>query len=134
MTRQATIRQRSVHMDESSIATNAINESPANAIPIDENRLGDEIHPVLRRILLARGITRPEELALDLRTLLPPGGLSGIDNAAKLVAKAVMQCKRILIVGDFDADGATGTAVAILRKKTSAINTGILRWFKNVVS
>ncbi len=120
MTRQATIRQRSIHMDESSIAINASNQSPGNEIPIDENRLGDEIHPVLRRILLARGITRPEELALDLHTLLPPGGLSGIDKAARLVAIAVMRGKRILIVGDFDADGATGTAVAILALQAMA--------------
>ena len=104
MTRQATIRQRPVYTDN-----NRVNESGIN-----ENRLSDDMHPVLRRILLARGITRPEELALDLRTMLPPGGLSGIDRAAELVADAVMQGERILVVGDFDADGATGTAVAIL--------------------
>ncbi len=110
MTRQAIIRQRPAYIDQGSIAENQINE----------NRLSDELHPVLRRILLARGITRPEELMLDLRSMLPPGGLSGIDRAASLVAAAVMQGKRILIVGDFDADGATGTAVAILSLRAMA--------------
>jgi single-stranded-DNA-specific exonuclease len=93
---------------------NRVNESGINENRVNENRLSDDMHPVLRRILLARGITRPEELALDLRTMLPPGGLSGIGRAAELVADAVMQGERILVVGDFDADGATGTAVAIL--------------------
>ncbi len=115
MTRQAAIRQRPVYFDKSSIAENRVNDNR-----IDENRLGNDIHPVLRRILLARGITRPEELALDLRTLLPPTGLSGIDRAAVLVAEAVMHDKRILVVGDFDADGATGTAIAILSLQAMA--------------
>jgi len=110
MTRQATIRRRPVY----------INKSPSTENRVNENRLGDEMHPVLRRILLARGITRPEELALDIRSMLAPGGLSGIDGAAELVADAVMQGKRILIVGDFDADGATGTAVAILSLRAMA--------------
>ena len=67
MTRQATIRQRPVYTDNNRINECGINENRAN-----ENRLSDDMHPVLRRILLARGITRPEELALDLRTMLPP--------------------------------------------------------------
>ena len=99
MSRQVSIRQRTI---------------PARENSAEEPCLGDDIHPVLQRVLLARGITRPDELALDLRTMLPPGNLSGIDSAAGLVAEAVMQGKRILIVGDFDADGATGTAVAML--------------------
>jgi single-stranded-DNA-specific exonuclease len=104
MSRQVSIRQRPIPARDNSVEEN----------PVEESGLGDDIHPVLRRILLARGITRPDELALDLRALLPPGDLSGIDNAARLVAEAVMQDQRILIVGDFDADGATGTAVAML--------------------
>jgi single-stranded-DNA-specific exonuclease len=73
-----------------------------------------DLHPVLRRILLSRGITRAEDLVLDMPSLLPPGQLSGISNAAEKISTAVMQNQRILIVGDFDADGATGTAVALL--------------------
>ncbi len=115
MIRQATIHQRPAYIDNG-----FIDENRADKISAEENRLGDDLHPVLQRILLARGITRPEELALDLHTMLPPGGLSGIDSAAGLVAGAVMHGKRILIVGDFDADGATGTAVAILALRAMA--------------
>ncbi len=53
-------------------------------------------------------------MALDLRAMLPPDELSGAVKAADLIAAAVMENQRILIVGDFDADGATGTAVAFL--------------------
>ena len=45
--------------------------------------------------------------------MLPPGELSGIELAAELIADAVMHGQSILVVGDFDADGATGTAVAV---------------------
>ena len=78
------------------------------------DQLPADLHPAIRRVLLSRGVTRQEELALDLRAMLPPGELSGIVNAAEMIAGAVMQDRRILIVGDFDADGATGTAVAML--------------------
>lgn len=78
------------------------------------DQLPADLHPAIRRVLLSRGVARREDLALDLRAMLPPGELSGIENAAAMVAEAVMQDRRILIVGDFDADGATGTAVAIL--------------------
>mgnify|MGYP001825658000 FL=1 len=77
-------------------------------------KLPADLHPVLSRILLSRGITRAEELVLDMPSLLPPGQLSGIGSAAEKISAAVMQNQRILIVGDFDADGATGTAVAFL--------------------
>jgi single-stranded-DNA-specific exonuclease len=79
-----------------------------------EDRLGADFHPVIRRVLLARGVSGQEDLALDMRALLPPADLSGITGAAEIIARAVVQERRILIVGDFDADGATGTAVAIL--------------------
>jgi single-stranded-DNA-specific exonuclease len=72
------------------------------------------MHPVVRRVLLARGVQREEELSLGLRSMAPPDDLSGIEKAATLLADAVEADRRILIVGDFDADGATGTALAVL--------------------
>ncbi len=79
-----------------------------------EDRLGADLDPIIRRVLLGRGVTREEDLALDMHAMLPPGELSGVAQAAQMVADAVMQDQRILIVGDFDADGATGTAIAML--------------------
>jgi single-stranded-DNA-specific exonuclease len=72
------------------------------------------MHPVIRRVLLARGVTDPGEMSLQLSDMLHPGGLGSIDAAAAILADAVTGEQRILIVGDFDADGATGTALAVL--------------------
>ena len=77
------------------------------------NTLPETLHPVIRRILLARDITDEESLDLKLARLQPPTALSGISQAADILADAVVSGQRILIVGDFDADGATGTAVAV---------------------
>jgi single-stranded-DNA-specific exonuclease len=110
MSRQVNVRQRPVYNGGGSVEDDVVSE----------NDLFGDLHPIVRRILLARGITRAEELNLGLRSMLPPGKLSGIAAAADLVADSVMQDKRILVVGDFDADGATGTAVAILSLKAMA--------------
>lgn len=77
------------------------------------NTLPEALHPVIRRILLARDITDETSLDLKLGRLQPPTALSGISQAAEFLADAVVSGQRILIVGDFDADGATGTAVAV---------------------
>ena len=73
----------------------------------------EEVHPVLQRIYAARGI-RPEDARPRLSTLLPPDGLPGLDQAVDLLRNAIERQARIVVVGDFDADGATGTAVAVL--------------------
>lgn len=70
------------------------------------------LHPVLRRLYAARGVGA-DELALDLGKLLPPERLLGIDAAADLVVDAIAADRAIVIAGDYDADGATGVAVAV---------------------
>ena len=72
-----------------------------------------DLHPTLRRVLLARGLGHPERLDLGLSRMAVPSTLSGIDTAAQLLAEAVTGHQRVLVVGDFDADGATGTALAV---------------------
>jgi single-stranded-DNA-specific exonuclease len=74
----------------------------------------DNFHPVIRRILLSRGISKAEETSLELKDMLLPDELAGVDGAASLLASAVTEDRKILIVGDFDTDGATGTALAVL--------------------
>ena len=71
------------------------------------------LHPVSRRILLARGVTDADALRLGLRDMYPPDGLSGLNSAARLLADSVSQDRSVLVVGDFDADGATGTSLAV---------------------
>ena len=68
---------------------------------------------VLKRIYASRGITDPGELALNLDQLLPPARLKGVTDAAELLADAIEGEARVLIVGDFDADGATSCAMAV---------------------
>ncbi|MEM1411404.1 MAG: single-stranded-DNA-specific exonuclease RecJ [Pseudomonadota bacterium] len=77
------------------------------------DRLPSDLHPVLRRVLSARGVRDPESLDLRLNRMAPPGTLSGLESASQMLAEAVQTGRRILIVGDFDADGATGTALAV---------------------
>ena len=71
------------------------------------------VHPLLARLYAARGIATADELDTQLKTLLPPEGLKGIDTAAALLADAVVAGKRILIVADYDCDGATACAVGL---------------------
>ncbi len=73
----------------------------------------DELHPLLRRVYAARRVQSLQELDNTFGKLIPFHLLLGIEEAVQLLARAVMQNQSILIVGDFDADGATSTAVAI---------------------
>jgi single-stranded-DNA-specific exonuclease len=78
--------------------------------------LGDwpeHIPPVLRRIYTARGLATFAETQARLADLLPPDTLGGIDVASALLIDAIHNDRRVVIVGDFDCDGATGTAVGV---------------------
>jgi len=70
-----------------------------------------ELHPVLRRVYAARGIAQPDDLDLSLERLLPVRTLDRAEQAAELLA--AHRAGRVLIVGDFDADGATGSALLV---------------------
>jgi single-stranded-DNA-specific exonuclease len=72
-----------------------------------------EVHPVLQRVYRARGLTGSAELRFDLGSLPPPSALGGIDKAVDLLAAALDAGSRILVVADFDADGATSCALAV---------------------
>ena len=79
---------------------------------VDDGGFG-RMHPVLARIYRGRGLRSEAELSLRLAALLAPDALGGIEQAAERLAQAVMGAERIAVVGDFDADGATGTALAV---------------------
>jgi single-stranded-DNA-specific exonuclease len=74
--------------------------------------LAPQLHPVLRRVYAGRGIGSDEELDLSLDRLAPVGTLQGVDAAARLLA-AHREAGRVLVIGDFDADGATSTALVL---------------------
>lgn len=75
--------------------------------------LGD-LPPLLTRLYAARGVASAAELDKSLARLLPYQQLKGIDQAVDLLVQAIDQRQRILIVGDFDADGATASTVGVL--------------------
>jgi len=72
-----------------------------------------DLHPLLRRLYLAREIRSPEELETGLQGLLPPAGLTDLDAAVEILQQALERQRKILVVGDYDADGATASALAI---------------------
>lgn len=81
---------------------------------IDDHQLPATLPPLLRRLYATRGIRQPQELERGVAGLLPWQSLSGIETAAALLHQALEQTSRIIVVGDFDADGATSTALAVL--------------------
>jgi len=71
------------------------------------------VHPLLSRLLVARGVRSAAEIAYELGSLLPPGEMKNAEAAGDLVADHVQAGKRILIVADYDCDGATACAVGV---------------------
>ncbi|MCH9026938.1 MAG: single-stranded-DNA-specific exonuclease RecJ [Proteobacteria bacterium] len=76
-----------------------------------EDLLPADMHPVLKRIYLGRGVGEPRQLDLSLSGLLPVGDLGGTGQAVDLLLAHRQKNSLVLIVGDFDADGATATAL-----------------------
>lgn len=76
-----------------------------------ESVLDPALHPVLHRLYLSRGVSCASELQRQASALLPFTQLKDIDRASALLVAALTSQQRIVIVGDFDADGATSTAV-----------------------
>ncbi len=72
-----------------------------------------DVHPVLQRVYAARAIETAAELDYTLDTLLPPAQLSGLAEAVSLLEQAISGQQRIVVVGDFDADGATSCALSL---------------------
>lgn len=79
----------------------------------------------IAEILARRGVQSEQELELKLKHLLPPE-LEGLDQAVELINQAIDQKKQIVIVGDYDADGATSTALMILVLKEMGANVEYL--------
>ncbi|MFT7306551.1 MAG: single-stranded-DNA-specific exonuclease, partial [Candidatus Azotimanducaceae bacterium] len=84
--------------------------------PISRTLVG--VSPLLSRLFTGRGIRSASEMDLGLKQLLPPTDLKGIREAAELVGNAVRSKRRILILGDFDADGATSCVLMVDGLKT----------------
>ncbi|WP_371744231.1 single-stranded-DNA-specific exonuclease RecJ [Marinobacterium sp. xm-m-383] len=80
------------------------------------------LHPVIARIYAGRGVSELSELEKGLETLLPDGAMLGIDAGVARLVTALRQQESILIVGDFDCDGATSTTTALLALRAFGFN------------
>ncbi|HAB6673057.1 TPA_asm: single-stranded-DNA-specific exonuclease RecJ [Salmonella enterica] len=73
-----------------------------------------DLPPLLRRLYASRGVRSARELERSVKGMLPWQQLSGIDNAVEILYNAFREGTCIIVVGDFDADGATSTALSVL--------------------
>jgi len=69
--------------------------------------------PLMARLYAARGVQAATQIAANLANLLPPQSLTNNQAMAKLLADAIQAKRKLLVIGDYDADGATATAVAV---------------------
>lgn len=90
---------------ERSIVRPTIPDGAAERLP--------DLPPLLQRIYALRGVNGPDQLNYGLGALIPPGELGGSGEAAQLIHQVMADQGRILIVADFDADGATSCALAV---------------------
>ncbi|WP_123348450.1 MULTISPECIES: single-stranded-DNA-specific exonuclease RecJ [unclassified Enterobacter] len=80
----------------------------------DAADLPADLSPLLRRLYASRGVGSAQDLERGVKGMLPWQQLAGIEQAAELLYQAFRQGQRIVVVGDFDADGATSTALSVL--------------------
>jgi len=83
-------------------------------------------HPLLARLYAARGIESRDQLDYSLKSLLPPARLKGVHEAAQILADAIEAGARMLIVADYDCDGATACAVGIRALRAFGADVGYL--------
>ncbi len=84
------------------------------------------LHPLLARLYAARGVTDKAELDYELKSLLPPSALTHAGDAASLLADAIEAEAKLLIIGDYDCDGATATAVGMRALKALGADVDFL--------
>ena len=89
-------------------------------------QLPDDLPPLLRRLYLQRGVKDAAELERGAKFLLPWQSLGGIERAVTLLHEMLQQQRCIVVVGDFDADGATSTALTVLALRSMGGNVDYL--------
>ena len=89
------------------------NPRPRSAWQIEQSSTTGSIHPLMVRLFPSRGVESALELDPDLKHLLPPETLLGMQAAASLLIRAIVENKLICIVADYDCDGASACALAI---------------------
>src|SRR5437660_1132597 len=93
---------------------------------VHDRLVREGLHPVLARVCAARGISRRGELEDALSGLIPPSDLLNAERAAALLADAIAAGKQMLIVADYDCDGATACAVGFRALSAFGAKVGYL--------
>ena len=88
--------------------------------------LRDGLHPVMARLYAARKVRSADELEADPARLIPPAELAHVDDAARLLADAIAAGQRLLIVADYDCDGATACALGLRALRAFGANVDYL--------
>ncbi|MGL6162635.1 single-stranded-DNA-specific exonuclease RecJ [Microbulbifer sp.] len=83
-------------------------------VDLSTGRFASDTPKILQRVLLGRGVASESQLDHRLAKLYPPESMRGVERAVALLVEAVRAQRKILIVGDFDADGATSSTLAVL--------------------
>jgi len=78
---------------------------------IDDSHLPDQLHPLIKQIYANRGIKDSSQLELTVSQLCAVESLKGVEQGCQILHQALIENKNIAIIGDFDADGATSTAL-----------------------
>ncbi len=81
---------------------------------VDSDSLPADLPPLLRRLYASRGVTSADDLERGLKGMLHWRTLTGVEKAVEMLHDAFEKNLRIMVVGDFDADGATSTALSVL--------------------
>ncbi|MEX1032550.1 MAG: single-stranded-DNA-specific exonuclease RecJ [Cellvibrionaceae bacterium] len=92
-------------------------------VDLSQARFQTSLPPVLERIYLARGIVDDDLLQMRLDRLHKPESFKGLDRAIELLVEALYQQQRVLVIGDFDADGATSCALSVLALQAMGLET-----------
>ena len=96
-------------------AVNAMPQIIARSAPPEavERLIHGNVHPLLARLYAARGIAAPEQLARDLSKLAKPERMRNLPQMAQMLADAISEQNKLVIVADYDADGATACALGL---------------------
>jgi single-stranded-DNA-specific exonuclease len=102
-----------------------IKQRPFNQAIVD-TLIAQGTNPLLARLYAARGLEQASEIETSLTKIIPPEQLNNASEMAKLLADAIYQNKKLLVIGDYDADGATATAVAVKGLRSMNANVDFL--------
>lgn len=97
---------------------------------VDDSHLNSLVaDPILRQILARRGVKNNDDLEVSLKSIYPPDRLLDIGKASSIIADAIINKKRILIAGDYDIDGMTGTALGVRCLKAFGLDEHLITYY-----